>query len=209
MSASPVIYVIDDDDSSRGGLMALVESRGWRTRGFDSALDFLDQLDLQAPGCLVTDYMLAGMDGLELQTKLLERGSTLPLIVVTGHANVSVTVRFMQRGALTLLEKPVVPNELCEAIELGLARAAEFRAQRAQQDSISSRLATLSANELQVAAMVLKGVPNKRISQKMGTSMRTVDRRRRSILTKMRAGSVAELARIVEQAGGLPGNPAS
>jgi RNA polymerase sigma factor (sigma-70 family) len=188
------VFIVDDDPAVCRSVSALLSAHGFANRCFASAEQFLDGFDLGQPGCLITDFRMGGMSGAELQRRLLELGSALPIIVVTGHADVPVAVEFMERGALTLLEKPYDPNQLRRAVERALQRDEQFRQKTARRAEVVQHLATLTVDERQVLRSVLAGKPNKSIAQQLGVSMRTIDRRRRSILKKMHVSSLPELA---------------
>lgn len=174
----------------------MVSAAGFHAQPYSSAEDFLDNFNALTPGCIVTDLRLAGMSGQDLQRRLIEAGCPLPLIVVTGHATVPVAVQIMEQGAVTLLQKPYKPAELLAAIQRALVRPPTVRPSDAQLAELRQRLATLSHEESQVMQLLLAGRTNKVIAATLELSMRTVDRRRRSVLDKVGVDSVPELARL-------------
>jgi len=189
--------LIDDDQPVLDSLVELVSAAGFHAQPYSSAEDFLDNFNALTPGCIVTDLRLAGMSGQDLQRRLIDVGCPLPLIVVTGHATVPVAVQIMEHGAVTLLQKPYKPSELLAAIQRALVRPPTVRPSDTQLAELRQRLATLSHEESQVMRLLLEGRTNKVIAATLELSMRTVDRRRRSVLDKVGVESVPELARLV------------
>lgn len=189
--------MIDDDQPVLDSLVELVSAAGFHAQPYSSAEDFLDNFNALTPGCIVTDLRLAGMSGQDLQRRLMDVDCPLPLIVVTGHATVPVAVQIMEHGAVTLLQKPYKPSELLAAIQRALVRPPTVRPSDAQLAELRQRLTTLSHEESQVMRLLLEGRTNKVIAATLELSMRTVDRRRRSVLDKVGVESVPELARLV------------
>lgn len=197
MDANPVVFVIDDDQAARESVVALVGLKGIAAQAFASAEEFLEQVDTtEAVGCLVVDVRMAGMSGIELLQHLQARRSTLPVIVITGYADVPMAVRAMQAGALTFLEKPCQEQELWQAIQQALDREQALAAQRKQRSEIETRLATLTEDEVAVFRKLLEGLPNKRIAVDLDIGLRTVELRRSNIMKKMEASSLPELVRM-------------
>jgi two-component system, LuxR family, response regulator FixJ len=192
------VFVVDDDTASRDSVMALAGSMGIEARAFESAEEFLAAYDGSQPGCLVTDLRMLGMTGVELLETLRERGVELPTIVLSGHADVPITVRAMQLGAVTLLEKPARSMELWDAIRQALERDQRRREQAGQLQEIQARLSTLTEQEQQVLDMIVAGLPNKAIANRLFVSLRTVESRRKSVFEKTKTRTVAELVRLVE-----------
>lgn len=200
MSETPVeqtVFVVDDDRQARESVCALVRSLGLRAESFASAEDFLAAFTPDRAGCLVTDVRMLGMSGVELQQKLNEAGAPLPVIVLTAYARTSLTVEVMQRGALTLLEKPYEEDDLWDAIRKALAQDARRRQQHEHVAQIRGRLESLTHKEREVLDRIVAGKPNKNIARELDVSIRTVENRRRDIFAKMQADSVAELVRMV------------
>ena len=200
MSAEPTVFVVDDDELARMSVCALVRSMGIRAESFSSAEEFLEQYQKGAPGCLVTDVRMLGMSGLQLQEKLQEFNISLPVIVMTAHARVPMTVRAMKRGAVTLLEKPCEDNELWDAIREALAQDAATRQQSERREQYRRRLAKLTPTENEVMELVVAGEQNKVIAKRLGVSIRTVEARRHEVYRKIDIDSVAELVRVVIEA---------
>ncbi|MFV1965925.1 MAG: response regulator transcription factor [Pirellulaceae bacterium] len=198
MSSEPTVYVVDDDEEARVSVCALVRSMGLPTRDFVSGeafLDFFAEHDVY--GCLVTDHRMLGMSGIELQEKLAEMGSEIPVIILTAFARTPLTVRAMRSGAVTMLDKPYHDDDLWDAISKALALEDERRAARGRAEAIRRRMTLLSPSEKRVLDLVVAGEPNKVIARRLGVSLRTVENRRREIFSKMQAPSVAELVRLV------------
>lgn len=199
MTDDATIFVVDDDHAALNSLAALVRSRGLRCETFDSAPDFLKVFNPEAAGAIITDLRMDGMSGLELQECLAERGSLLPVIVVSGHADVPVTVKLMAGGAVTLLQKPYDEHDLLQAIEAALRENHRSRSYLGRMNDIGRRLNSLSETEEQIMKLMLEGQQNKIIALELRTSSRTIDRRRRSLLDKMEVETVAELANLVAE----------
>jgi two-component system, LuxR family, response regulator FixJ len=192
-----VIYVVDDDPAVLDSLEALLSQYDYQVRCFSSAASFLEDAILNSAGCLITDVQMPEMNGAELLQKLNALKSTLSMVVVTGVADVPTAVALMQSGATTLLEKPYDQNELLDAVGRALVTSHSHWNQEQAKKSVRQRLETLSEDEESVMKLMLAGEPNKGISSKLTMSMRTVDRRRHSILSKMQVASVPELATLL------------
>jgi two-component system response regulator FixJ len=190
----PTIYIVDDDPAARSSLHALVQTFGHPCASFASGNEFLEAKVLDRPGALITDLRMAGVNGLELQEELAAQHSLLPVIFVSGHADVQKTVRLMQNGAVTLLQKPYQKADLLKAVEHAIQRNAESRKMARQLKEIRERLASLSAEEERILGLMIEGRANKAIARELNASMRTIDRRRRNVLEKMKVESVTELA---------------
>ncbi|MCA9135110.1 MAG: response regulator transcription factor [Planctomycetales bacterium] len=197
---SQVIYVVDDDERARESVCALVTSMGLESKAFPSAEEFLDFYEKDQPGCLVTDIRMLGMSGLELQAELGNMGSLLPVIVLTAFATTPVTVQAIQRGAVTLLDKPYLEDDLWNAIRKALAQDARKRVEAAHRQAIRDRINGLTPSERKVLHYVVSGKPNKVIANRMDVSVRTIENRRSEIYTKLGAGSVVDLVRMVIEA---------
>ena len=199
-----VVYVVDDDPGARKSVAALAQSHGARTMEFASAEEFLETADDQMQGCLVVDVRMEGMSGLDLQLQLLERGITLPVVVITGYANVPMAVQAMKAGAVSFLTKPCNPHKLWENITDAVEQSRADRGARVQRDSAARRLATLTDDERVVLAKVMEGLPNKRIARDLDIGLRTVELRRANLMKKMEVGSLAELVQLAVMAGFPP-----
>ncbi|MFT5324475.1 MAG: two-component system response regulator FixJ [Planctomycetaceae bacterium] len=192
-----IVYLIDDDEAVLNSQLELLTAAGISVQSYRSAESFLSSLTPQNAGCVITDLKMSGMSGLELQRKLNAINSPLPLIVVSGHANVPTTVEVMENGAITLLQKPYDAHEFLDVVQRGLGQFVENRVRIAELNSIQKRLDSLSEAEMSVLELMIAGRPNKVISTELEISMRTVDRRRSIVLEKMRVDSAPELARLV------------
>lgn len=201
MYDEPTVFVVDDDEQSRKSVCALVQSMGVRAEAFASAEEFLDSYSDHRPGCLVTDYCMLGMNGLELQQELARRQLALPFVVLTAHARTPLTVRAMQAGAVTLLDKPYANDDLWEAIRKALADDVARKSQQQRRLELHDRMATLTVGERLVLDLLVQGKANKQIAKELGVSVRTVESRRHEILVKMQADSLPELFRLVADAG--------
>lgn len=192
-----IVYLVDDDESVLHSQLELLTAAGISVKSFRSAEAFLSSLSPNSAGCVVTDLKMSGMSGLDLQRKLIASNSPLPLIVVSGHANVPTTVEVMENGAITLLQKPYDAHEFLDAVQRGLDQFIENRKRATELNSIHERLDSLSEGEMSVLRLMIAGLPNKVISTELEISMRTVDRRRSIVLEKMQVHSAPELARLV------------
>jgi two-component system, LuxR family, response regulator FixJ len=196
MENKPVIYIVDDDAAVRESIVALLKLRDLETRAFDSAEAFLRNADLGQSGCVVLDIRMSGMSGLELLTHLREKGSQLPVIMVTAHADIPTAVKAMKQGADTFLEKPCSETELWSAIEEVLNRDRQHHTQQRLIADIKTRLGELSPDELQVYKMLVDGLQNKQVASRLGIGLRTVELRRSTLMKKMQANSFSELVRM-------------
>jgi two-component system response regulator FixJ len=192
-----IVYLIDDDEAVLNSQHELLTAAGISVQSYRSAESFLSSLTPHSAGCVITDLKMSGMSGLDLQRKLIASNSPLPLIVVSGHANVPTTVEVMENGAMTLLQKPYDAHEFLYAVQRGLEQFVVNRERVAELISIQRRLDSLSEAEMSVLKLMIAGRPNKVISTELEISMRTVDRRRSIVLEKMRVDTAPELARLV------------
>lgn len=190
------VFVVDDDADVRKMILGLVESIGLRAECFPSADDFLKAYHSRRPGCLVTDVRLPGMSGLELQESLAHQSSMLPVIVITGHADVPLAVRAMKSHAVDLLEKPFNTQELLDRIQHALRLDAERRREQAATAGIAARVATLTPREREVMDLVVRGLANKQVAYQLGVSEKTVETHRSRVMKKLSVSSVADLVRL-------------
>lgn len=198
-SPPALVHLVDDDASVRAAVEDLLASVGLATRSYVSAADFLERARLDAPGCLVLDVRMPGMNGLDLQQELQRRGLALPIIFITGHGDIPMSVRAMKQGALEFLTKPFRDQDLLDAIDQALRKAQEAHAQRRQLQELQTRLDTLNDGERAVLARVVTGLLNKQIAAQLGVSEITVKVRRAALMRKLQAGSLAELVKMVER----------
>jgi two-component system response regulator FixJ len=197
----PTVFIVDDEPAARKSLCALVQSFGIRAEAFESGEAFLEDYDATRPGCLVTDVRLQGMSGVELQEEFKRRGCELPVIVITAFAETPLTVRAMQNGAVTLLEKPCRDNELWLATRDALALDAENRKREVTRAETRARISALTTSERNVLDLIVVGKMNKQIATELDISVRTVESRRHNIFDKMKCNSLADLIRSVLEAG--------
>jgi FixJ family two-component response regulator len=199
MSASPLIHVVDDDESFRPALLRLLGAAGFEAKGYASTGDFLLNPLPDRPGCVLLDVRMPGPSGLELQAALQRQGIALPVVFLTGHADVSSSVRAMKAGAVDFLTKPVKRETLLEALRRALSRDADQRAARAEADLLRSLFASLTPRERAVFDRIVAGRLNKQIAAELGIAERTVKAERAQVMTKLRVGSAAELGLLAEQ----------
>jgi FixJ family two-component response regulator len=200
-SASPTVFLVDDDPSVLKGLARLLRSAKLNAVAFASAQEFLDKHDPHAAGCLVLDVAMPGFDGLQLQQALIRKGSEMPIIFLTGHGDIPMGVRAMKGGAIDFLTKPVNDEELLRAIHLAIEADRVRRQSRAERDDIRRRLATLTPREREVLDQVIAGKLNKQIAADLGAAEKTIKIHRGRVMEKMQAQSVVELVRIAEKVG--------
>jgi RNA polymerase sigma factor (sigma-70 family) len=195
----PHVFVIDDDDEVRRGLVRLLRAAGRPAEGYASAQDFLERAPRHEPGCLVADVYLPQVDGLVLVDLLRSAGWTLPVIFITGRADVPTTVRAMKRGAIDFLLKPVNEAELLDAIDRAVERDRQERQARAERAEAARRLESLTPRERQVFELVVTGLLNKQIAGDLGTTEQTVKVHRARVMQKMGAASLPDLVRLAAQ----------
>ena len=194
-----VVFVIDDDPSMRGALEDLVGSVGLQVRPFASPQDFLQSKLPDAPGCLVLDVRLPGMSGLTFQKELARVGVDLPVIFITGHGDIPMSVRAMKAGAVEFLSKPFHDQELLDAIHAAIERDRERRREAVLVAQLRERYATLTERERQIMRLVVIGRANKQIAAELNLSEMTVKVHRGQVMRKMQAGSLPELVRIADR----------
>jgi len=196
---TPVVFIIDDDAGVRSAMQRLLKSVGLRAEVFAAAQDFLPRTPHDGPSCLILDVRLPGMSGLELQGKLIEAGVHIPIIFITAHGDVPMTVKAMKSGAVEFLTKPFRDQDLLDAIQQALERD---RVARQQQDDIAElqrRFERLTARERQVIRLVISGMATKEIASVLGTSEVTAKVHRSQVMHKMNAKSLVELGRMAEK----------
>jgi FixJ family two-component response regulator len=197
----PIVHVVDDDDSFRTAVTRLLQVAGYEVRGYPSAGDFLIANPGDAPGCLLLDISMPGPSGLDLQTALTDHGIGLPVVFLTGHGDVPMSVRAMKAGAVDFLGKPVEPEPLLRAVREAITRDATHREADGRRRALQALYKSLTPREREVLAGVVTGKLNKQIAADIGTSERTVKAHRAQVLAKMRVDSVAELVRAANDLG--------
>jgi len=206
-----LVHVIDDDASFRAAVERRLKLAGYDVETYSSAQQLLDRLpDAETPGCILLDVQMPGLSGLELQNRLIERGSILPIVFVTGYADTPTTVRAIKAGAEDFLTKPASSEQLIDAIERAMARYEAARRQRSEFNSLCGLVATLTPRERQVFNLIVRGKINKQIAHELGTTERTVKAHRHQVMEKMQVHSLAELVSNAERLGVLdPGRDSS
>lgn len=193
------VFIVDDDPSVCAALNRLFKSVGLPARSFASAREFLDQASDLGPGCLVLDMRLPGLCGLDLQEELAQAGMGLPIIFLTAHGSVPLSVKAMKNGAVDFLEKPVEDQALLDAVYQALERERQDREAQAQRQSLQERLASLTPRERQVFEMVAAGKLNKEIAFDLGTAEKTIKVHRGNLMRKLNCRSLAELVRLAQE----------
>lgn len=200
LHATSKVFLVDDDASVRRALARLIKSAGHTVHTFSSAREFLGTKPVsQEAGCLVLDVRMPGLTGIDLQRELQTMNCNLPIVFITGHGDVPMSVNAMKAGAVDFLQKPVKDNDLLKAIEQSLARAAKDQSERDEIDQIRRRVESLTPRELEVMALVVTGMLNKQIAFKLGTVEKTIKVHRARVMEKMGVGSIAELVRLAEK----------
>lgn len=194
------VFLVDDDASVRRALARLIKSAGHTVQTFASAREFLGaEPGSQEAACLVLDVRMPGLTGIDLQRELQTMNRNLPIVFITGHGDVPMSVNAMKAGAVDFLEKPVKDKDLLKAIEQSLARAAKDQSQREEIDQLQKRAKSLTPRELEVMALVVTGMLNKQIAFKLGTVEKTIKVHRARVMDKMGVDSIAELVRVAEK----------
>lgn len=194
----PIVFVIDDDRMIRDGLQSLIRSVGLRVETFASAQEFLGAKRPDAPACLVLDVRMPGLSGLDLQLKLRDGGIPIPIIFITGHGDIPMSVRAMKAGAHEFLTKPVRGQDLPDAVQKAIASDRTLRKERQEVDEIRGRFESLTPREKEVLDLVVAGLLNKQIADQLGMSELTVKTHRAHVMEKTQADSLAHLVRMAE-----------
>jgi len=200
MSAG-IVFVVDDDAAIRNSLRRLITSVGSTVEVFPSARAFLEARRPDAPGCLVLDVRLPGLSGLDLQRELAATDAELPIVFLTGHGDIPMSVHAMKAGAVEFLTKPFRAQELLDAIRSAIERDRTMRAERQERTELRRRYASLTPRERDVLERIVAGLLNKQIAGELGTSEATVKEQRGHVMAKMQAGSVADLVRLASRLG--------
>jgi len=208
MTSASVVFVVDDDPSVRASLKFLVSTVGLQVESFDSAEAFLNKKPPDGPSCLVLDVRLRGMSGLDLQRELAARDLRIPIVFITGHGDIPMSVRAMKAGAVEFLSKPFRDQDLLDAIRGALERDRARRDQEKEVTELQQRFESLTLRQREVTAMVVSGFLNKQIADELGTAENTVKVHRSRAMEKMRAKSLADLIKMIEKVKAPPQRPA-
>jgi RNA polymerase sigma factor (sigma-70 family) len=199
MSQAPVVFVVDDDPSVRSSLKFLMSSVGLQVESFDSADALLQRKLPDAPSCLVLDVRLRGLSGLDFQRELAARNCHMPIIFITGHGDIPMSVRAMKAGAIEFLTKPFRDQDLLDAVRIALAKDRERCERKKEVSDLKERFNSLTPREQEVISMVVSGMLNKQIADQLGTAENTVKVHRSRAMEKMHAQSVAGLVKMLEK----------
>ena len=199
MTRAPVVFVVDDDPSVRSSLKFLLSSMGLQVESFDSAETFLQRKPPDAPSCLVLDVRLRGLSGLDFQRELAARNIRIPIVFVTGHGDIPMSVRAMKAGAIEFLTKPYRDQDVLDAVRIALERDRARREQEKEVTDLQQRFDSLTPREQEVISKAVSGMLNKQIAGELGTAENTVKVHRSRAMEKMNAQSVADLVRMIEK----------
>ena len=197
MNRNASVFIVDDDDAVRSSLRLLLKSVGLPAIAYASATDFLSAWQPEQPGCLVLDVRMPGMSGLELQHELNRRGAIIPVIFITGHADIPMAVEAIQHGAFDFLQKPFRDQDLIDRVQRALTTDAQQRSELAKREVIRERFDSLTPREREVLTLVTRGKANKVMAGDLGVSQRTVEIHRARVMEKMGAASLAQLVRMM------------
>jgi len=200
----PTIFIVDDTSSVRKGLERLIRSAGFNAETFASGEEFLRRKRHEDPSCLVLDVRLPGLSGMDLQKRLVQENTYMPIIFITGHGNIPMSVKAMKNGAVDFLPKPFDGKELLSAIDRAIDKAIRIRQDAAEKAKVQSMVDTLTPREYDILRWVITGMLNKQIAFKLKVTERTVKAHRGSVMQKMQVVSVADLVRITQKCGITP-----
>jgi len=198
---TPIVFVVDDDVSVREALEALIGFEGWQVETYSSAEEFLLRQRFHGPSCLVLDVSLPDLNGLDLQTRVAADRADMPIIFITGHGDVPMSVRAMKAGAVDFLQKPVDDQRIIDAVQGALAGAARRWEARVERMSITALVDTLTPREREVLSLIVTGLPNKLVADQLGAAEKTIKVHRARVMEKMKASSLAELVVMVRLIG--------
>jgi FixJ family two-component response regulator len=196
---NPIVFIVDDDESVRNSLAWLIESVKIEVETFPSANEFLKRAPYDGPGCLVLDVRMPGLSGLDLQNQLAEAGRIIPIIFITGHGNISMSVRAMKSGAIDFIEKPFEDQTFLDAVNRSLKKDRQTKLEQAKIKDIQQRVESLTPREREVFLLIVDGKLNKQIAFELGTTERTIKAHRARVMQKMKAASLADLVRMAEK----------
>ena len=196
-----LVYLVEDDQQFLESASTFLRSTGYAVQSFSSGEEFLKEVSNERASCLVTDYRMGGLSGLDIQKQLISRGIEIPIVFISGHAGVGVAVEAMRHGAITLLEKPFSPSDLVQAIEEARAVSQKHQAEKEELERVHNLLSTLTEKEREVLWMMIDGHANKVVAFRLGISLRTVERRRHEIFSKTGVNTEVQLAELVNLAG--------
>ena len=198
-SPKGTVYIVEDNDSFRKSMIRLVQTLGYQTFAYETASDFLSQTSFESPGCILLDVRLPDIDGLELQEILKQKGCRLPIVFMTGHGDIPMSVEAMKRGAVDFLPKPFEPEDLHDAIIQAMVRNTCEIEEANEKSEINGLIETLTPREKEVMRWVITGMLNKQIAYELGTSEKTIKVHRSRVMHKLNVSSVAELVRLAEK----------
>lgn len=196
MNNVPTVYLVDHDPATRQSTSALLESAGLPSQPFEAAETFLERVPAYSPGCLILDFYLPGMTGLDLIDRMREQAFSMPIVMASGASTVPLAVEGMKRGLYDFFEKPVDPDRLLSTVRAALDLDAQRRATAANVNAIRAKLATLTAREHELLELIVRGLPNKNIATQLSISIKTVENHRAHLMAKTGAANVADLVRM-------------
>jgi FixJ family two-component response regulator len=200
-ATAPTVHIVDDDAPFRTAVRRVLDASGYRVALYDSAEQLLAKLPAGEPGCILLDVRMPGLSGPQLQERLAELGNRVPIVFLTGHGDIPMSVQAIKAGAEDFLTKPVAREKLVAAVERALTRDAQQRAHDSELDGLCARVSRLTPRECEVFALVVRGKLNKQIAGELGTAERTVKAHRQKVMEKCEAQSLAELVRMAERLG--------